>query len=59
MEQPAPCIIFRGKDHISQAESNAYPAGLVVLWQDKAWVDRPVAEKWAEEVGHAVCRGAA
>ena len=50
MEQSAPCIIFRDKGHISQAESNAYPAGLVVLWQDKAWVDRPVAEKWAEEV---------
>jgi hypothetical protein len=49
MEQPPPTIIFRGKGNISQAERDAYPDGLVVLWQDKAWVDRPTACKWAEE----------
>ena len=37
--QPAPCIIFRGKGNITDLERNAYPEGLVVLWQDKAWVD--------------------
>ena len=31
-------------------EKNAYPEGLVVLWQDKAWVDRPLAVEWAEDV---------
>ena len=49
-EQPAPCIIFRGKGRISQAERDAYPDGLVVLWQEKAWVDRPTALEWAEKV---------
>ena len=50
MEQPAPCIVFRGKGNVSKAELDAYPEGLVVLWQDKAWVDRPVAVEWAEDV---------
>ena len=51
MEQPAPCIIFRGTgQRISQAEKDAYPPGLVVLWQPKAWVDRPTAEAWAKQV---------
>jgi hypothetical protein len=49
-EQPAPCILFRGKRCPTEFESNAYPEGLVVLWQDKAWVDRPKAMEWAEEV---------
>ena len=49
-EQPAPCIIFRGKGNISDMERAAYPDGLVVLWQDKAWVDRPLAVEWAEDV---------
>jgi hypothetical protein len=48
--QPAPCILFRGKGNISEVERAAYPAGLVVLWQDKAWVDRPLALEWAEDV---------
>ena len=48
--QPAPCIVFRGKGNISQAEQDAYPDGLVVLWQDKAWIDRPLALEWAEDV---------
>ena len=50
MQQPAPCIIFRGKGNINDAERDAYPEDLVVLWQDKAWVDRPVAVEWAEDV---------
>ncbi|KAL1508703.1 hypothetical protein AB1Y20_004798 [Prymnesium parvum] len=49
-EQPAPCILFRGKGNISEVEKNAYPPGLVVLWQDKAWVDRPLAIEWVEDV---------
>ena len=49
-EQPAPCILFRGKGNISDVERAAYPEGLVVLWQDKAWVDRPLALEWAEDV---------
>ena len=48
MEQPPPTIIFRGKGNIKQEERDAYPEGLVVLWQDKAWVDRPIAREWAE-----------
>ena len=50
LQQPAPCIIFRGKGNISAEEREAYPVGLVVLWQDKAWVDRPLAMEWAEDV---------
>ena len=50
MEQPAPCVLFRGKGNISDFERGAYPKGLVVLWQDKAWVDRPLALEWAEDV---------
>ena len=51
MRQPPPCIIFRGTgSRISQEEKDAYPEGLVVLWQKKAWVDRPLALLWAEKV---------
>ena len=50
LQQPAPCIIFRGMGNVSQAEIDAYPDGLVVLWQKKAWVDRPLAVEWAEDV---------
>ena len=46
MEQPAPCIVFRGKGNVSKAELDAYPEGLVVLWQDKAWVD-PAPWQWS------------
>ena len=49
-QQPAPCIIFRGQGNISDLELGAYPEGLVVLWRAKAWVDRPVAMEWAEDV---------
>ena len=48
--QPAPCIIFRGQGNITELEREAYPEGLVVLWQPKAWVDRPVAKEWVEDV---------
>ena len=42
MEQPPPCLIFRGTGaRISQEERDAYPPELVVLWQPKAWADRP------------------
>jgi hypothetical protein len=51
MAQPAPCIVFRGTGkQIAQAEKDAYPAELVVLWQPKAWVDRPVAREWVSKV---------
>ena len=49
-EQPAPCIIFRGKGRITAIERAAYPEGLVVLWQDCAWVDRPIALEWVDKV---------
>ena len=55
--QPAPCIIFRGQGNISQDEIDAYPDGLVVLFQPKAWVDRPVAEEWVEDVIESFIRG--
>ena len=42
-------VNLRGQ-RISQAEKDAYPPGLVVLWQPKAWVDRPTAEAWAKQV---------
>ena len=48
--QPAPCIIFRGQGNITDLEREAYPEGLVVLWQAKAWVDRPIAKEWVEDV---------
>ena len=44
MEQPPPCLLMRGTGaRISQEELDAYPPELVVLWQPKAWVDRPIA----------------
>ena len=49
-EQPAPCVIFRGAGNITQAEIDAYPEGLQVLFQGKAWVDRPIAVEWVEDV---------
>jgi hypothetical protein len=49
MAQPPPCIIFRGTGaRVSQRELDAYPPDLVVLWQPKAWVDRPVARAWVQ-----------
>eukprot|EP00966_Prymnesium_polylepis_P055972 1295149-Prymnesium_polylepis.1 len=49
MEQPPPCLIFRGTGQkISQRELDAYPPELLVLWQPKAWVDRPVAVDWVK-----------
>ena len=48
--QPAPCILFRGQGNISQEERDAYPSGLVVLFQKCAWVDRPVALDWVDKV---------
>ena len=49
-EQPAPCILFRGMGQVTALEQAAYPKGLVVLWQESAWVDRPLAMEWAEDV---------
>ena len=48
--QPAPCIIFRGQGNVKQPELDAYPEGLVVLWQKCAWVDRPTALDWVRQV---------
>ena len=50
MQQPAPCLIFRGQGYIYQEERDPYPEGLVVLFQPKAWVDRPTAMAWMEKV---------
>ena len=51
LEQPPPCIIFRGTGKgISQYEKDAYPRELMVLWQPKAWCDRPIAVEWAKLV---------
>ena len=50
MAQPPPCLIFRGTgQNISQREKDAYPPELVVLWQKKAWVDRPIAIEWQKK----------
>ena len=49
MEQPPPCLLFRGTGkNISQYEKDAYPPELDVLWQPKAWVDRPTSVAWAK-----------
>ena len=51
LEQPPPCIIFRGTGKgTSQYERDAYPRELMVLWQPKAWCDRPIALEWAKLV---------
>ena len=51
LEQPPPCIIFLGTGKgISQYERDAYPRELMVLWQPKAWCDRPIALEWAKLV---------
>ena len=34
---------------VSQDELDAYPPELVVLWQKKAWVDRPIAVDWVNK----------
>ena len=50
MEQPPPCLIFRGSGvRISQDERDAYPPELVVLWQPKAWADRPTTVACVEK----------
>lgn len=50
MKQPPPCLLFRGTGkQISQRELDAYPKELTVLWQPKAWADRPVVIEWARQ----------
>jgi hypothetical protein len=50
MRQPRACIIFRGTGaRISQREKDAYADGVDVLWQPKAWVDRPTALEWVDK----------
>ena len=50
MRQPPPCIIFRGTGaRISQFEKDSYPPELDVLWQPKAWADRPTVVAWAKK----------
>jgi hypothetical protein len=50
MEQPPPCLVFRGTGtRISRFEKDSYPPELVVLWQPKAWVDRPTACAFAKQ----------
>jgi hypothetical protein len=47
--QPRPTIIFRGTGaRISRAEKDAYADGVQVLFQPKAWLDRPTALKWVQ-----------
>ena len=50
LKQPAPCILFRGQGNITQEERDAYPEGLVVIFQKCAWVDRLVALDWVDKV---------
>lgn len=50
MKQPRPTIIFRGTGtRVSQAEKDAYHEDVDVLYQPKAWVDRPTAISWVEK----------
>lgn len=50
MEQPPPCLIMRGTGtKISQSEHDAYPPELLVLWQPKAWADRPTSVDWVKK----------
>ena len=49
-KHPPPVLIFRGQPNLSghwlaarEREAESYPPELVVLWQPKAWVDRPTA----------------
>ena len=57
MAQPPPCLVFRGTGaKISQYEKDAYPPELVVLWQLKAWVDRPTAVEYAKRCFNPVIK---
>ena len=48
-KQHKPVVVFRGKGlRISAAEKAAYDPRVRVLFQSKAWVDRPIAVKIAE-----------
>ena len=50
MEQPPPCLLMRGTGKlISQHELDAYPPELVILWQQKAWADRPTSIDWVNK----------
>mmetsp|Transcript_35205 Transcript_35205/g.86357 ORF Transcript_35205/g.86357 Transcript_35205/m.86357 type:complete len:924 (-) Transcript_35205:243-3014(-) len=46
--QPNICLIFRGQGNAEAAESAAYHPDVDVLWQPKAWSDRPTHLKWLE-----------
>jgi transposase-like protein len=44
------CLIFRGMGRIPAAERAAYDSRVHVLFQKKAWFDRPTALDWVQEV---------
>jgi DDE superfamily endonuclease len=55
--QPKPTIIFRGKGlRISAVEKAAWDGRVHVMWQPKAWADRDVTNKWAEELFGPFCQ---
>lgn len=50
MRQPRACIIFRGTGtRITEREKSSYAEDVDVLWQPKAWVDRPTAVEWVKK----------
>jgi hypothetical protein len=48
-DQPRPALIFRGQGRVPQREKDAYSSEVDVYFQDKAWLDRNLAEQWALE----------
>lgn len=51
MKQPKLTIIFKGQGlKISTAERKAWDPRVHVMFQQKAWVDRATAMRWADEV---------
>jgi hypothetical protein len=48
-KQPRVCVLFRGKGKVSQAEKLSYDKRVHVMFQPKAWVDRPTGLSWIKE----------
>lgn len=46
--QPRICLVFRGTgERITEIEKEGYHKDVLVLWQKKAWLDRPTCNTWA------------
>ena len=48
--QPMTAVIFKGAGRVSETERLGYHPSVHVMFNERAWLDRPINKKWTEEV---------